>query len=309
MARRKKSGRDLTGILIIDKPSGVSSNRVLQIVKRLFQANKAGHTGTLDPLASGVLPICLGEATKLSTYLLDADKRYQVTCRLGIATDSGDSDGDVIAEKPLPIFTADTLLELLPDFTGQQTQIPPMFSALKHQGQPLYKLARQGIEIKRKARQITIYDLQLLAVANDSFTLEVACSKGTYIRTLVQDIAAAMGSCGHVSMLRRTAAAGYELHHSVPLAIIESLAEQEDKMLLDQQLLPAVDALPDWPLVALNEEQTKQLYFGQPVAYSPLEFSAEIRLLDHSGEFIGLAQIDADGVIKAKRLFVREQTQ
>ncbi|HET8808090.1 MAG TPA: tRNA pseudouridine(55) synthase TruB [Methylophaga sp.] len=309
MARRKKSGRDLTGMLIVDKPSGVSSNRVLQIVKRLFQANKAGHTGTLDPLASGVLPICLGEATKLSTYLLDADKRYQVTCRLGIATDSGDSDGEVIAEKPLPIFTADTLLELLPDFTGQQTQIPPMFSALKHQGQPLYKLARQGIEIKRKARQITIYDLQLLAVTNDSFTLEVACSKGTYIRTLVQDIAAAMGSCGHVVILRRTAAAGYDLTHAVPLAIIESMAEQEDKMLLDQQLLPAVDALPDWPLVALNEEQTKQLYFGQPVACSPLENSAEIRLLDHSGEFIGLAQIDADGVIKAKRLFVREQTQ
>ena len=309
MARRKKSGRDLTGILIVDKPSGVSSNRVLQIVKRLFQANKAGHTGTLDPLASGVLPICLGEATKLSTYLLDADKRYQVTCRLGVATDSGDSDGEVIVEKPLPTFTADTLFELLPAFTGQQIQIPPMFSALKHQGQPLYKLARQGIEIERKERLITIYDLQLLDVTSDSFTLEVACSKGTYIRTLVQDIAAAMGSCGHVSMLRRTAAAGYDLSQAVPLTNLESLAEQEDNMLLDQQLLPAVDALPDWPLVALDEEQTKQLYFGQPVTYSPPENSAEIRLSDHTGEFIGLAQIDTDGLIKAKRLFVREQTQ
>ncbi|MEX0614758.1 MAG: tRNA pseudouridine(55) synthase TruB, partial [Methylophaga sp.] len=224
MARRKKSGRDLTGILIVDKPSGVSSNRVLQIVKRLYQANKAGHTGTLDPLASGVLPICLGEATKLSTHLLDADKIYQVTCRLGIATNSGDSDGEVIAEQPIPAFTIESLSLLLTDFTGQQTQIPPMFSALKHQGQPLYKLARQGIEIERKARQITIYDLQLLAVTNDSFTLEVACSKGTYIRTLVQDIAAAMGSCGHVSMLRRTAAAGYDLSQAVPLSSLETLA-------------------------------------------------------------------------------------
>lgn len=307
MARRKKSGRDLTGILIVDKPSGVTSNRVLQIVKRLYQANKAGHTGTLDPLASGVLPICLGEATKLSTHLLDADKIYQVTCRLGIATNSGDSDGEVIAEQPIPAFTDESLSLLLTDFTGQQTQIPPMFSALKHQGQPLYKLARQGIEIERKARQITIYDLQLLAVSSDSFTLEVACSKGTYIRTLVQDIAAAMGSCGHVSMLRRTAAAGYDLSQAVPLSSLEILAEQADINLLDKELLPALDALPDWPLVALDSQQTRQLYFGQPVAHLPLESSADIRLLDDAGEFIGLAQIDDNGVITAKRLFVRDE--
>lgn len=307
MARRKKSGRDLTGILIVDKPSGVTSNRVLQIVKRLYQANKAGHTGTLDPLASGVLPICLGEATKLSTHLLDADKIYQVTCRLGIATNSGDSDGEVIGEQAIPVFTNESLNLLLTDFTGLQTQIPPMFSALKHQGQPLYKLARQGIEIERKARQITIYDLQLLAVSSDSFTLEVACSKGTYIRTLVQDIAAAMGSCGHVSMLRRTAAAGYDLSQAVPLSSLETLAEQADINLLDKQLLPAVDALPDWPLVALDSQQTRQLYFGQPVAHLPLESSADIRLLDDAGEFIGLAQIDDNGVITAKRLFVRDE--
>ncbi len=307
MARRKKSGRDLTGILIVDKPTGVSSNRVLQIVKRLFQANKAGHTGTLDPLASGVLPICLGEATKLSTHLLDADKIYQVTCQLGIATNSGDSDGEVIAEQPIPAFTSDSLNLLLTDFTGQQTQIPPMFSALKHQGQPLYKLARQGIEIERKARQITIYALQVLAVTSDSFTLEVACSKGTYIRTLVQDIAAAMGSCGHVSMLRRTAAAGYDLSQAVPLSSLETLAEQADISLLDKQLLPAVDALPDWPVVALDSQQTRQLYFGQPVAHSRSESCADIRLLDDAGEFIGLAQIDDNGVITAKRLFVRNE--
>ncbi len=307
MARRKKSGRDLTGILIVDKPSGVSSNRVLQIVKRLYQANKAGHTGTLDPLASGVLPICLGEATKLSTHLLDADKIYQVTCRLGIATNSGDSDGEVIGEQPIPAFTDESLRLLLTDFTGLQTQIPPMFSALKHQGQPLYKLARQGIEIERKARQITIYDLQLLAVTRDSFTLEVACSKGTYIRTLVQDIAAAMGSYGHVSMLRRIAAAGYDLSQAVPLSSLETLAEQADINLLDKELLPALDALPDWPLVALDSQQTRQLYFGQPVAHLPLESSADIRLLDDGGEFMGLAQIDDNGVITAKRLFVRDE--
>lgn len=306
MGRRKKNGRDLTGILIVDKPSGVSSNRVLQIVKRLFQANKAGHTGTLDPLASGVLPVCLGEATKLSTYLLDADKRYQVTCQLGIATNSGDSDGEVIAEKPLPAFDAESLQRLLQNFTGQQTQIPPMFSALKHQGQPLYKLARQGIEIERKARQINIYDLQLLAVSHDSFTLEVACSKGTYIRTLVQDIAAAMGSCGHVSMLRRTTAAGYDLSQAVPLATLETLAEQADITLLDGKLSAAFEALPDWPPIKLDRQQTRQLYFGQPIAYAETATAANIRLLADNGEFVGLGQIDANGEITAKRLFVRQ---
>lgn len=309
MARCKTSGRDLTGILIVDKPSGISSNRVLQITKRWFQANKAGHTGTLDPLASGVLPVCLGEATKLSTYLLDADKRYQVTCQLGIATNSGDSDGEVIGEKPLPDFNETSLTALLQDFSGEQTQIPPMFSALKHQGQPLYKLARQGVEVERKARQINIYDLQLLAVSRDSFTLDVSCSKGTYIRTLVQDIAAAMGSCGHVSMLRRTAAAGYDLTQAIALDELENLAEQEDLTLLDKMLLPAVDALPEWPLIALNAEQCRQLYFGQPVSYGSTKYSGNIRLLDETGTFTGLGQLAADGVITAKRLFVRSQTQ
>lgn len=309
MARRKTSGRDLTGILIVDKPSGISSNRVLQITKRLFQASKAGHTGTLDPLASGVLPICLGEATKLSTYLLDADKRYRVTCQLGIATNSGDSDGEVIGEKLLPDFNETSLTALLKDFSGEQTQIPPMFSALKHQGQPLYKLARQGVEVERKARQITIYDLQLLAVSADSFTLDVSCSKGTYIRTLVQDIAAAMGSCGHVTMLRRTAAAGYDLTQAIALDKLENLAEQQDLALLDNTLLPAVNALPEWPLIALNSEQSRQLYFGQPVQYSRSEYSGNIRLLDETGTFTGLAQIDIDGVITAKRLFVRSDRQ
>lgn len=308
MARRKTSGRDLTGMLIVDKPSGASSNRVLQIVKRLFQANKAGHTGTLDPLASGVLPICLGEATKLSTHLLDADKRYQVTCQLGVATDSGDSDGQVIAQQPVPAFDSDSLTTLLQTFTGEQTQIPPMFSALKHQGQPLYKLARQGVEVVRKSRQITIYDLQLVAITHDSFTLEVACSKGTYIRTLVQDIAVAMGSCGHVIMLRRIAAAGYDLSQAVTLATLESLAEQSPAE-LDQYLLPAVDALPAWPLLTLDAQQTKQLYFGQPVQSLPLAACADIRLLDDTGSFIGLGQIDDDGVITAKRLFVAKPTQ
>lgn len=308
MGRRRKSGRDITGMMIVDKPSGVSSNRVLQVVKRLFNANKAGHTGTLDPLASGVLPICLGEATKLSTYLLDADKSYQVTCKLGIATDSGDSDGEVIDHKPIPDFDTASLQLILQQFTGEQEQIPPMFSALKHQGQPLYKLARQGIEIERKSRVITIYDITLLAITEDSFTLEVSCSKGTYIRTLVQDIAAAMGSCGHVVMLRRIKAAGYDLAQALPLNELEALAETEQTN-IDKQLLSAFDALPTWPSITLDTEQTRQLYFGQPVQHDEPEVSADIRLLDDNHQFIGLAHIGEDGVITAKRLFVRQEVQ
>jgi tRNA pseudouridine55 synthase len=215
-------------------------------VKRLFNANKAGHTGSLDPLATGVLPVCLGEATKLSTYLLDADKQYQVRCQLGILTDSGDSDGEVIAQQAIPEYSPQQLQQVLLDFVGEQQQIPPMFSALKHQGQPLYKLARQGIEIERKSRLITIYSIELLACDVESFTLQVACSKGTYIRTLVQDIAAALGSCGHVTMLRRTDAAGYDLTQALSLEALGELAEQQGLAGLDSQLLPAHEALPDW---------------------------------------------------------------
>ncbi|HHA18572.1 MAG TPA: tRNA pseudouridine(55) synthase TruB, partial [Methylophaga sp.] len=215
MGRRNKKGRNITGIIVVDKPTGRSSNHVLQQVKRLFDAKKAGHTGNLDPLATGVLPICLGEATKVSSYLLDSDKQYQVTCQLGVVTDSGDSDGKVLTTSPVPEFTEQDLLDLIPKFTGEQDQVPPMFSALKYQGQPLYKLARQGIEVERKSRRITIYNIQLLSVTADSFTLDVRCSKGTYIRTLVEDISQDLGCGGHVSMLRRVAAAGYQIEQAM----------------------------------------------------------------------------------------------
>jgi tRNA pseudouridine55 synthase len=218
MGRRNKKGRNITGIVIINKPTGRSSNHVLQQVKRAFDAKKAGHTGALDPLATGVLPICLGEATKVSSYLLDADKAYQVTCTLGVVTDSGDSDGEVLNTFEIPEFTEQTILDILPQFMGEQDQVPPMFSALKYNGQPLYKLARQGIEVERKSRRITIYNIDLISTTKDTFTLEVSCSKGTYIRTLVEDISHELGCGGHVSMLRRITAAGYSLAQSITVA-------------------------------------------------------------------------------------------
>ena len=303
MGRRNKKGRNITGIVIIDKPTGRSSNHVLQQVKRLFDAKKAGHTGALDPLATGVLPICLGEATKVSSYLLDADKAYHVTCKLGVITDSGDSDGEVLSTAEIPEFDEQALLELLPQFIGEQDQVPPMFSALKYNGQPLYKLARQGIEVERKPRRITIYDIQLLSITKDSFTLAVRCSKGTYIRTLVEDISHALGSGGHVVMLRRVAAAGYTEQQAIST---EELVEVAEKGLnaLDATLLPTEDALPDWPKIMASNEMVVALRYGQTIKVEQEYISANVRLFGLDETFMGLGEMSEQGVVAPKRVFV-----
>lgn len=308
MARRNKKGRDITGIVIIDKPTGRSSNHVLQQVKRLFNANKAGHTGSLDPLATGVLPVCLGEATKVSSYLLDADKQYHVTCQLGAVTDSGDSDGVVVSTSIIPKFTEKDLLDLLPRFIGELDQVPPMFSALKHQGQPLYKLARQGIEVERKSRRITIYDIQLLAIAQESFTLDVHCSKGTYIRTLVEDISHALGSGGHVTMLRRVAAAGYTEQQAITLEQLDAFSEN-GLPALDELLLPSADALPDWPSVILADYMVEAIRHGQAIMVEQAFERANVRLFDSQQQFIGLAEMTEAGNIQPKRVFVMPSAQ
>lgn len=304
MGRRHKKGRDITGIIVVDKPTGRSSNHVLQQVKRLFDAKKAGHTGSLDPLATGLLPICLGEATKVSSYLLDADKRYQVMCKLGIMTDSGDADGNVIATLPVPRFSENDILELLPRFIGDQDQVPPMYSALKHQGQPLYKLARQGIEVERKSRRITIYDIKLLACTSDSFTLDVTCSKGTYIRTLVEDISHVLGCGGHVAMLRRVAVAGYQEPQAVSIEQLELLAQAGDMSALDQCLLPTEEALPDWPVIIVDDEKVTALRHGQTVHVDEPYQCANVRLFDQRMHFLGLGEMSENGVVSPKRVFV-----
>jgi len=307
MGRRNKKGRDITGIIIIDKPTGRSSNHVLQQVKRLFDANKAGHTGSLDPLATGVLPVCLGEATKVSSYLLDADKQYHVTCQLGVVTDSGDSDGVVLSRSSIPEFTEQDVLDLLPKFTGELDQVPPMFSALKHQGQPLYKLARQGIEVERKSRRITIYDIKLLAITNDSFSLDVRCSKGTYIRTLVEDISHALGSAGHVTMLRRVAAAGYQQQQALTIEQLIAISEQ-GLAALDAVLLPTEDALPDWPSISLSDYMVEAIRHGRSVKVEQCFESANVKLFDPENFFIGLAEMSEDGTVQPKRVFVLPET-
>jgi tRNA pseudouridine55 synthase len=308
MGRRNKKGRAITGIIVIDKPPGRSSNHVLQQVKRLFDAKKAGHTGSLDPLATGVLPICLGEATKLSSYLLDADKRYQVRCQLGVTTDSGDADGNVISEQAIPPLTEQDLLNVIPQFLGEQQQVPPMYSALKHQGQPLYKLARQGIEIERKARIVTLYDVQLLELKEDSFVLDVTCSKGTYIRTLVEDISHALNTGGHVTMLRRVAAAGYTIEQAITVEQLENLAEQGQEK-LDLQLLPAEGALHDWPSIYIDDDQVAALRQGQRINVEQAYQQAEVRLFDTHKQFLGLGEMVENGDIAPKRVFVSQDSE
>ncbi|NOQ78477.1 MAG: tRNA pseudouridine(55) synthase TruB, partial [Gammaproteobacteria bacterium] len=282
MARRKK-GRLVNGILVLDKPTGISSNAALQKVKRLYQAQKAGHTGSLDPLATGVLPICLGEATKVSHYLLDADKRYRAKCVLGSVTTTGDSDGDIIDTKPIPKLNKTQILDLLASFEGEQDQTPPMFSALKHNGRPLYEYARKGIEIERKSRRITLFEIKLLdfSTVNKSadkpafIEIEVHCSKGTYIRTLCEDIGQAIGCGAHISALRRVTSGPFSLSQAIT---IEQLYEQfnpddeldEAKQLqMDELLLPTETAIEQIPSVMLNEAQFKQIQHGMTIEFVP----------------------------------------
>ena len=306
MARRKK-GRPINGIIVIDKPTGRSSNHVLQQVKRLFDAQKAGHTGSLDPLATGLLPICLGDATRISSFLLDADKSYLVTCQLGVVTDSADSDGEVIATAEVPEIDSAKIKSLLEQFVGEQNQVPPMYSALKHNGQPLYKLARQGINIERKARQITIYDLQLVDMTADTLTLDVRCSKGTYIRSLVEDIGQALGCGAHVTMLRRTEVAGFVESQALTIEQLVNDHEQNGLEQLDTHLIPSEQALTDWPAIQLSEQQLISALHGQMLAIAT-DYVGQWVCLFREQQFIGIAEVVDEQQIAPKRIFHSAQT-
>ena len=264
MGRRHVRGRDVNGILLLDKPSGITSNDALQQVKRLYFAKKAGHTGSLDPLASGVLPICMGEATKVSAFLLDADKRYQVRCQLGVRTATADAEGEVLETRPVGNYSEQQLEAVLDGFRGSIEQVPPMYSALKHEGQRLYKLARQGVEVEREARTVEIYQLTLTARGPDWIDIAVHCSKGTYVRTLAEDIGDKLGCGAHVSALRRTAVGPY---NETGLVTLEQLRELKanDMPAMDGLLLPIETALTQWPDVQLSADAAFYLQQGQAV--------------------------------------------
>jgi tRNA pseudouridine55 synthase len=307
---KRKSGRNIHGILLLDKRLGVSSNKALQEVRHLFNANKAGHTGSLDPLATGLLPLCFGEGTKVSALMLDDNKRYQVLVQLGVMTDTGDAEGSIIETKPVPDLSIEQIQACLQQFTGEIDQIPPMYSALKHNGRKLYELAREGKTIERKARRITIFELKLLtdfqaeARKPDQLRLEVFCSKGTYIRSLAEDIGHALGCGGTVNELRRLEAGQFNIEDAMTIEQLRALSEQD----LFQALINVDKPLEALRSVHLSEAQAISIKYGQSINLAPdltsgLGAGEGLLRMYHTDVFLGLGEMLLDGKIAPKKLF------
>lgn len=297
----KRKRRAVSGIIILDKPLGFSSNAALQKVRWLLNAEKGGHTGSLDPLATGVLPLCFGEATKFSRYLLDANKAYDTVMQLGVTTTTADAEGEVLERKPVHVTQAD-IEAVLPQFRGNIKQVPPMYSALKKDGQPLYKLARNGETVEREARDVSITQLELLKVDGEQVHLRVSCSKGTYIRSLVEDIGAVLGCGAHVAQLRRTVAGPFQLAQSIDLQTLIDLQESQGSEALDQFLLPSDSGLEHWPVVQLTEHSSYYWLHGQAVRANSAPTFGMVRVYNHQDTFIGIGEMNDDGLVAPKRL-------
>jgi len=286
------------GIILLDKRLGVSSNRALQEVRRLFNANKAGHTGSLDPLATGLLPLCFGEATKVSAMMLDDNKRYQVVVKLGVMTDTGDSEGEVIEEKPVPALSTEAIINCLQKFTGEIDQVPPMYSALKLNGRKLYELAREGIVVERKARRITIFELNLLNTTEDTLTLDVSCSKGTYIRSLAEDIGHHFGCGGTVIELRRTQAGQFKIADALTIEQLQKMDLTE----LTACLLNVDKPLEDIPKIELSVQQAVLIKHGQQINSEINSLQGMVRMYSEQ-VFLGLGEMLLDGKLIPKKIF------
>jgi len=301
MAQFKRVKREISGIFLLDKPLGISSNQALQKIKWLYQAAKAGHTGSLDPLATGLLPICLGEATKFSHFLLDSDKSYRALISLGTTTTTADAEGEVLATAPVNV-TEVQVIKVLKQFTGPISQVPPMYSALKHQGKKLYEYARDGVDIERAARDITIYDIQLNRFEGTELEITVSCSKGTYIRTLAEDMGQSLGCGAHLKGLRRLSTAHFKLEDAVTTEQLESLSI-EDR---DAQLLSADAAIINLPEVHLDADSAFYLMRGQEVWKSGINLQGQFRIYDANGLFLGVGEQSPDGKIAPRRLVVQK---
>jgi len=298
---RRKRGLNVHGVVLLDKPAGISSNRALQKVRGIFQARKAGHTGSLDPFATGMLPICLGEASKTAAFMLEAGKHYQATARLGEATTTGDIEGEVIQNCPVPAIDSEHLTQQLNQFVGEIEQVPPMYSALKHQGKPLYEYARAGIEIERPARKVTIHQLELTNWQSPRLTFGVHCSKGTYIRTLAEDIATALGSCAHLVELRRTIV---EPFAALPMVTLEQLQDAREQDELADFLLPVDTGLAEWPRVDLNAIQEGKFKHGNQFPFISEETKAgKVRVYGTQDDILGLAELTDEGILQPAKVF------
>ncbi|MEW6764763.1 MAG: tRNA pseudouridine(55) synthase TruB [Pseudomonadota bacterium] len=305
-APRKKTWRPLHGIVLLDKGKGISSNHALQQVRRLFQAEKAGHTGSLDPLATGLLPVCFGKATRVSGLLLDADKAYSVCARLGQRTDTGDADGEVIEERPIPALDHAAVEAVVASFVGEVEQIPPMYSALKHQGQRLYELARKGIEVERQARRVRFHWITIDRFEGNELCLSLRCTKGAYVRTLVEDIGEALGCGAHVTMLRRTGVGPWmpsdgEAPVMYTFESLQKLAE-EGQDALDRVIMPTDSALPGYPAITLDADSTFHIRHGHPVFVAKAPTSGWLRIYGADGLFLGLGEVLDDGRVAPRKL-------
>ncbi len=310
MSRPRRRGRDVHGVFLLDKHEGASSNDVLQKVKRLFHANKAGHTGALDPLATGMLPICLGEATKFSQFLLDSDKRYRVIARLGERTDTSDADGNIVETRPVT-FDQATLDTALESFRGDTFQVPTMFSALKYQGRKLYEYAREGITVPREARPITVFELQFIRWEGNELELEIHVSKGTYIRTIIDDLGEKLGCGAHVIMLRRLQVAKYPIERMITfeqlqvMAAEANAAETPDYRAMDALLLPMDSPAEEFPIVNLLPAVAAYFKQGMPVQAANVPAQGLVRVTEgDEHKFIGMAEIAEDGRVAPRRLVV-----
>lgn len=296
----KRIKRDVSGVLLLDKPVGITSNTALQIAKRLYRAAKAGHTGTLDPMASGLLPLCFGEATKFAQYPTDADKTYEAVIKLGETTDTGDADGQILSRRPVAVSRAD-IERVVKQFTGPIMQTPPMYSALKHQGQPLYKYARKGIEIERAPRAVTLRQIEILSFDGDSLNIRVACSKGTYIRVLAEDIGEQLGCGAHLIGLRRTQVGEFNLAEGATLDALEAMPDAER----DSKLLPPDRLVASLPEIVLDQDAAYYLRQGQAIWLPKLPLHQRYRIYDEKHLFIGVGEVGDEGKLQPSRLVVQ----
>lgn len=288
------------GILLLDKPEGITSNAALGRAKRILGIKKAGHTGTLDPMASGLLVLCFGQATKVAGFLLDADKAYEAELRLGVTTDSEDAEGAVVETKTVPVLDDEPIEAVLAGFRGPLEQVPPMHSALKHKGKRLYELARRGETVERPPRPVVIHELTLIGRGEETLRVKVRCSKGTYIRSLARDIGEALGCGAHLAGLRRTASAPFDIADAVELEALESLAREQACALL----IPPDRALTHLPAVELDEPQAKRITQGQRLAGLAARHAGSVRVYGLEAGFLGVGEMDGEGHLKPVRLFV-----
>ena len=299
--------RPVNGILLLDKPVGITSNTALQVVKNLYNAKKAGHAGTLDPVAGGMLMICFGQYTKIAQYCLGADKTYTVTAKLGVSTETGDCEGEITKTKPVPEFTDNDIENVLSQFRGEISQVPSMYSALKHNGQPLYKLARQGIVVEREPRKIIIHALDLISKTNDTLTLSVRCSKGTYIRTLVEDIGLTLGCGGHVIALYRNSIGGFKASQCLRLSDLKRLEDEKDWSTLNECLLNLSSFEGSYPEVEVTESKLFYLQRGQPISESANLPEGLVLLKHFHGQYLGFGEVLPGGKIISRKLLSCEE--